>query len=100
MSTVVNAFRFQSFALSNTRSPHLDTNFAAVAVSQNGVFKSVQVKRVGNVNNGTHVVNLAANLPAQYAITDELVFSYMVINHGGGGTQDVINHCTAAMTQI
>jgi hypothetical protein len=100
MSTVVNAFRFQSFALSNTRAPHLDTDYVAVAISQNGVFKSVQAKRIGNVNNGTHVVNLVANLPAQYAYTDELVFSYMVINHGGGSTQDVINDCTAAMTQI
>jgi hypothetical protein len=92
-------FTVKSFALSNTRSLHEDTNYVAVAINQNGNEVQPQAKRIGNVNNGTHAVNLTVSIPSRYENSDTFAFSYLVINHGGGKAQDVLNDCVSAMTQ-
>ncbi len=92
-------FTVKSFALSNTRSVHEDTNYVAVAINQNGTEIPPQTKRIGNVNNGTHAVNVAVSVSSTYHDTDTFALSYLVINHGGGKTQDVLNDCASAMTQ-
>ena len=92
-------FTMTSFALNNTRSLHEDTNYVALAVSQNGAIPQPQAKRIGDVNNGTHAVNMTVSVPSTYSPTDTFALSYLVINHGGGSTQDVLAHCSNAMTQ-
>ena len=91
-------FTVKSFALSNTRSVHEDTNYVALAISHNGTVLPPQTKKVGNVNNGTHAVNMTVSVPSTFNDNDTFAFSYLVINHGGGKTQDVLNHCASAMT--
>jgi hypothetical protein len=55
-------FTLNSFAIDNTRAVHDDTDYASLGLSVNGVPITPQVKRVGNVNNGTHQVNLTIPL--------------------------------------
>jgi hypothetical protein len=92
-------FTVESFAIDNTRSVHEDTNYVGVAITRNGAQVAPQTKRIGNVNNGTHAVNMSVSVPSTYTINDTFVFSYLVINHGGGQTQDVLNHCATAMAE-
>jgi hypothetical protein len=92
-------FTVPSFALNNTRSLHEDTDYVGIAITQMGREVAPATKRIGNVNNGTHSVNMTVSVPSTYNTSDTFVFSYLVINHGGGKTQDVLNHCTTAMEQ-
>ncbi|WP_348267617.1 hypothetical protein P8936_17965 [Edaphobacter paludis] len=92
-------FTVVSFAIDNTRSVHEDTDYVGVAITQNKKEVAPQTKRIGNVNNGTHAVNMTVSVPSEYTTADTFVFSYLVINHGGGKTQDVLDHCASAMTQ-
>ena len=91
-------FTFHSFAINNTRAAHEDTDYVAVSLRQNGALLPVQAKKVGDVNNGTHAVNFTIPVSNTFRDTDEFVFSYLVINHGGGKTTDVTNHCVSALT--
>jgi hypothetical protein len=91
-------FTVKTFALTNTRSVHEDTNYVALGISHNGTILPPQTKKIGNVNNGTHAVNMEVSVPSTYTANDTFAFSYLVINHGGGGTQDVLNDCASAMT--
>jgi hypothetical protein len=91
-------FNFQSFGITNTRSLHNDTDYVAIGMSINGVPLTPQTKRVGNVNNGQHNVGLSLSLGTINS-TDECVFSYIIVNHGGDKTQNVLDSCAAAMTQ-
>lgn len=92
-------FVVKSFAIDNTRAVHEDTDYVGVALTYKGREIAPQTKRIGNVNNGTHAVNMTVSMPAEFAPTDTFVFSYLVINHGGGKTQDVLNHCASAMAE-
>jgi hypothetical protein len=91
-------FSLISFSITNTRSLHEDTDYVSVGlkVNQNPVL--VQTKRIGNVNNGTHQVNLTISIPGETKDTDEFVFSYLVINHGGGKADAVLADCATVMT--
>lgn len=96
-------FTLASFALSETRSPHEDTNYVAAALRVNGNLLIPQVKKINNVNNGTQAsktypVGFEFSIPNQYENTEEFVFSYFVINHGGGAEQNVIDDCVGVMT--
>jgi hypothetical protein len=91
-------FTMKSFALNNTRSLHEDTNYVCLGLSVNGKVFAPLAQRIGNVNNGTHKVNVSLPLSTLDS-NDQIVFSYLVINHGGGSTQDVLAHCQSAMTQ-
>jgi hypothetical protein len=91
-------FTLNSFAISNTRAAHNDTDYVALGLSVNGVPSAPQVIKVGSVDNGTHQVNLTIPL----ATIDEgykYVLSYLVLNHGGGKTGDILTRCANAMTQ-
>jgi hypothetical protein len=91
-------FTLNSFAISNTRAAHNDTDYVALGLSVNGVPSAPQVKKVGNVDNGTHQVNLTIPL-ATINEGDKYALSYLVLNHGGGKTGDILTRCANAMTQ-
>ncbi len=92
-------FTLKSFAIGETRSPHLDTDYAVACLRQNGTLYPAQAKKIGDVNNGNHNVGFTFPISNTYQNTDELTFSYMIINHGGGKTQDVLTRCENVMTQ-
>lgn len=91
-------FTLQSFALSNTRSVHEDTNYLAIALTHNGSLLPPKVQKIGNVNNGTKEVNMTISIPGTYNATDTFTFSYILINHGGDSTQNVLEYCLSAIS--
>jgi hypothetical protein len=92
-------FTLNSFGITNTRSVHEDTDYVCIGMSINGRILPPVAKRIGNVNNGQHQVGLTISLPNQFSSADKFVFGYLIINHGGGKTEDVLIHCQNAMTQ-
>ena len=86
-----------SFAITNTRSVHNDTDYVCLGLNVNGIDSKPVAQRVGDVNNGTHQVNLSISHPL-LDLKDRIAFSYLIINHGGGKTEDVLLHCEAAVT--
>jgi hypothetical protein len=92
-------FELVSFAIGNTRALHNDTDYVAAALTHNGQLMPVQARKAGDVNNGTHAVGFAFSIPDTYNYSDTFTFSYLVMNHGGGKTQDVLAHCQNALTQ-
>lgn len=94
----------QSFALEETRSLHEDTNYLAGMLKKNNAVLGSQVTRINNVNNGTQT-SKTYNIGWQFNIgetdltTDQYVFSYLLINHGGGKAQNVEGDCTNAILQ-
>jgi hypothetical protein len=91
-------FTLKSFALSNTRSLHEDTNYLALALTQNEKQLPPQVRKIGNVNNGTKQVNMTISISGTYKTADTFTFSYILINHGGGSTEEVSTHCLNAIS--
>jgi hypothetical protein len=95
---MATTFALQSFALTNTRSVHEDTNYVSFGLSVNGKVFAPLSRRMGNVNNGTHQVALDFAIPT-FTDNDEIVISYLVINHGGGNTREILTSCEHCMTQ-
>jgi hypothetical protein len=96
-------FTLNSFALNETRALHNDTDYVGVALTQNGrsVGASPIVIKYGNVNNGTHLFKppapaMSFSLPS-FSETDHFIFTYLIINHGGGKEADVIADITQAI---
>jgi hypothetical protein len=87
-----------SFQISNTRALHEDTDYVCVGMSVNKKVVAPLAKKVGNVNNGVHQVGLTFPLPNEYSATDQFVFSYLIINHGGGKTENVLTDCQNAVS--
>jgi hypothetical protein len=75
-------FTLNSFRITDTRSLHNDTDFVsiAVAVGKNAPI-TVPTKPMGDVNNGTHTVNLT--IPnVSVGPNDTVAFSYSIVNTG------------------
>jgi hypothetical protein len=92
-------FTLNYFGITNTRAVHEDTDYVIVGMSVNGKIIPPVAKRIGNVNNGQHQVNLTLSGPSTFTDADTFVFSYLIVNHGGGATADVLSHCQNAMIQ-
>ena len=98
------AFALDSISLSQTRSLHSDTDYVCAGLVLDGFPSQPKILRIGNVNNGvesnkTYPVELEfPGIPA-WETDDKFVFSYMVINHGGGSTDAVTAACKRVMTQ-
>ncbi len=78
----VYTFTLTSFRIIDTRSLHNDTDFVsiAVAVGKNPPI-TMPTKSMGDVNNGTHTVNLSIpNVPV--GPNDTVTFSYSIVNTG------------------
>jgi len=91
-------FNLEYVAISETRSVHKDTDYLAVNMNINGTINTPQISRLGNLNNGLYYTNLYFDLPA-FLRPDaaDIVFSYLVINHGGGSAADVEARCKEAL---
>jgi hypothetical protein len=78
----VYTFTLTNFRITDTRSLHNDTDFVsiAVAVGKNPPV-TVPAKPMGDVNNGTHTVNLT--IPnISVGLNDTVAFSYSIVNTG------------------
>ena len=75
-------FTLDSFRITDTRSVHNDTDFVSIGVAVgNNPPITVPVKDMGDVNNGTHTVNLS--IPNVSVAPDQKVaFSYSIVNSG------------------
>jgi hypothetical protein len=91
-------FELLSFGINNTRALHNDTDYIGLGLNINGAPQTPLVHRQGDVNNGIHQVNLSFPL-VNINPSDEVVFSYLIINHGGGKSAEVLSACANAMTQ-
>jgi hypothetical protein len=90
---------FQSFGISNTRAPHDDTDYLAVNMSINQVPLTPQTKRVGNVDNGEYDVGFYFDLEDTVQPNDQIVFNYIIVNHGGDSSANVLKSCAEATTE-
>ena len=78
----VYTFTLTNFRITDTRSLHNDTDFIsiAVAVGKNPPI-TVPAKPMGDMNNGTHTVNLT--IPnVSVGLNDTVAFSYSIVNTG------------------
>lgn len=79
------SFTLDSFKITDTRSRHEDTDYVSFTLAVNpqggkGTPKTV-TKAMGNVNNGTHPVNLT--FPSvTINSTDVVVLNYLIVNSG------------------
>jgi hypothetical protein len=93
-------FSLNSFALNNTRAVHEDTDYVVLGLTVNGVTPFPPLaQRAGNVNNETYNIKDMDFLLNSVGDTDQIVLSYLVINHGGGKSQEVLTACQNAITQ-
>jgi len=79
------SFTLDSFQITDTRSLHQDTDyvtFTLLVKSQNGTGTPKTLKKaMGDVNNGTHSVNLSfSNIVV--TPTDTVVLNYLIVNSG------------------
>jgi hypothetical protein len=78
----IYSFTLNSFRITDTRSLHNDTDYVSMSVAVNGhpAIKS-PVKYMGNVNNGTHHVNLT--IPdVRVEPNNTVAFVYSIVNSG------------------
>jgi hypothetical protein len=78
----VYTFTLNSFRITDTRSQHNDTDFVSIAVTVgSNPAITLPAKSMGDVNNGTHAVNLSiadVEIPAGQVVA----FSYSIVNSG------------------
>jgi hypothetical protein len=80
--TAVFTFTLNSFRITNTRSPHEDTDFVSISVvvGSNAPIH-LPAKSMGNLNNGSYPVNLT--IPnVVVAPGQKVAFSYSIVNTG------------------
>ncbi len=96
-------FTLDSFQITDTRSLHNDTdyvNFTLLVKSANGsgTPRTLQ-KAMGDVNNGTHAVNLSfTNIPVHP--TDTVTLNYLIVNSGHKTPGQVQTALQSAGTQL
>lgn len=86
------AFTLFSFEIDNTRSLHEDTDYLSWTLSvmpaSGQVTTQTKVKSMGNINNGTHLVDLSFdNVSLNPA--DTVVLNYLIVNAGSSGRVQV-----------
>ncbi len=92
-------FTMENFGISNTRSLHNDTDFVYLSVTVGANPPVFVQKSMGDVNNGTHPVNLSieVDIPDDDTI---VVFSYLIINNGHGGNDAKAKAAQSALSTI
>jgi hypothetical protein len=88
-ATAAYTFTLDSFRITQTRSLHNDTDYVSIAVvvGQNPPI-AAPVKSMGNVDNGTHEVNLSIPNVA-VGPTDLSAFIYSIVNCGHGSPDEI-----------
>ena len=77
-----------SFGITQTRSKHEDTNYIGATLNIGNLTKMFMVQPLGNVNNGTHPVNLSFS-GIDFGQDDTLVFNYIMVNVGSTNIDQV-----------
>lgn len=75
-------FTLESFQILNTRSLHNDTDHVSFALKVGNKVYPAKVKHMGDVNNGTHKVNLSfkdVEIPKE---DTKIVLTYLIMNNG------------------
>ena len=83
--TVVFTFSLDSFRITDTRSRHEDTDYAAITLQLKSANSATDpqtlTKKIGDVNNGTHAVGLSfPNIHVDPSQT--VIFNYTIVNSG------------------
>jgi hypothetical protein len=81
-------FTLDSFNITNTRSAHKDTAYVAFTLQVAGATPVVQTKSIGDVNNGTHSVNLLFK-GVSIKQGETVVMNYFIVNAGRDSRVDV-----------
>ena len=92
-------FTMENFGISNTRSLHEDTDFVYLSVTVGANPPVFAQKSMGDVNNGTHAVNLSIEVDIPDDDTP-IVFSYLIMNNGHGGNDAKAKAAQAALSTI
>jgi hypothetical protein len=92
----IAGFNLSSCRIKITRAVHDDTDYAAFGLTVNGASLQPLVKKIGNVDNGLHTIGLSFSLQ-DINPDDQIVLSYLLINHGGGKTDDILARCSTAV---
>jgi PASTA domain len=77
-----------SFGITQTRSKHEDTNYIGLTLKLGSLAPTTMVQSLGNVNNGTHPVNLSIS-GFDFGQDDTLVFNYVMVNAGSTNIDEV-----------
>jgi hypothetical protein len=77
------AFKVDSFLISNTRAAHEDTDYVTISVRIGDQAPISSTKFMGNVNNGTHQVNLQVG-PFVVEPHEKVILRYLLVNRGHG----------------
>ena len=80
-------FTLDSFGITQTRSKHQDTNFAALTLKLGSLTPTTVFKPIGNVNNGTHPVQLSFT-GVEIGQDDSFAFNYLIVNAGSATTDE------------
>jgi hypothetical protein len=91
------SFRLVGIAISNTRSKHTDTDYISCGLSVNGKAYPPIVKALGDLNNGTYLLNLTIG-PVAIAPSDVVIYNYCVVNNGSGNQSQNINAISVGTT--
>ena len=77
-----------SFGITQTRSKHEDTNFIGLTWKPGSLGATTVFQPLGNVNNGTHSVNLSLS-GIDINQDDSFVFNYIIVNAGSANSDEV-----------
>lgn len=81
MSTMLCDFSLDSFAITNTRSRHTDTDYISVSLAVGSRPPVSSTRAMGDLNNGNYPVGIAFNnIPV--ASSETAIFSYAIVNNG------------------
>ena len=92
-------FTMDSFAISNTRSRHNDTDLVTLCATVGTNPTVPATKSMGDVNNGTHSVGLSVevDIPDDDTI---VVFNYVIMNNGHGGNDAKAKAAQSVLSSI
>lgn len=85
--------RINGFHINNTRAWDEDTDYVTLSVAVNDQSPITKTVKVGDVDNGTHMVYLTIS-PVEVGPNDVLKFGYVIMNQGHGDTGKVIDVLT------
>lgn len=81
-------FTLDSFSITQTRSKHEDTNFVAFTLKLGSLDPKPLFKAMGNVNNGTHQVQLSFS-GIEVGQDDSFLLNYLILNAGSASSAEV-----------
>lgn len=93
-------FSLDSYAITNTRSRHEDTNYCSVSITVGTNPAVTKTQPMGDQNNGTFRpgLGISANIPDGPSVP--VVMSYVILNNGHGSPSDVEKGINAALSAL